>query len=193
MATGAILAGGASSRMGRDKSLLPLNGRTMIEHVIAPVREVCDPLCIVADRADDLRPFGLPVIPDRIRSIGPLGGIHAALHALDADEIVITGCDTPFLSADLLRYILNAPSSAPARVARAADGIHPLCGVYRREALPLIERCIASERLKLLDVLEDLGASIVDITPDLPFYHGDLFLNVNDPERLARVTELFRA
>jgi molybdopterin-guanine dinucleotide biosynthesis protein A len=190
---GAILAGGTSSRMGRDKSLLPVNGRTMIEHVIAPVREVCDPLCIVADRTDDFRVFGLPVIPDLVRNAGPLGGIHAALCALDADEIFVTGCDTPFLSPDLLRYLLNAPADAPARVARASDGIHPLCGVYRREAFPVIERCIGAGRLKLLDVLDSLGASLVDVTPDLPFYHDDLFLNVNDPERLARVTERFRA
>jgi molybdenum cofactor guanylyltransferase len=193
MATGAILAGGASSRMGRDKSLLPLNGRTMIEHVIAPVREVCRELCIVADRTDEFRVFGLPVVPDRVRNAGPLGGIHAALHALDADEILVTGCDTPFLSPDLLRYLMDAPGNAPARVARGPDGIHPLCGVYRREALPVIERCIASGRLKLLDVLEECGASIVDITPDLPFYHDTLFLNLNDPEHLARVTESFRA
>lgn len=178
--------------MGRDKSLLRLNGRTMIEHVIGTMRPVCGSLHLVADNAEIYRFTGIPVIADRIRNSGPLGGIHAALSALDVPEILCSPCDTPLISAPLLRHLCDAADQAPACVARAEDGVHPLCGIYRRSALPVIEECLAGGRFKLVDALDRIGASFVDITPALPFYHPDLFLNVNDPDALARVTELLR-
>ena len=178
--------------MGREKSLLPINGRTMIEHVIATMRPLCGSLCIVGDDTESFRFTGIRVIPDLVQNAGPLGGIHAALTTLGVSEILCSPCDTPLVSTQLLQYIRERADHAPACVARAADGLHPLCGIYRSSALPAIERAIAAGRFKLIDVLQELGAAVVDITPGLPFYHPDLFLNVNDPEGLARVTELLR-
>lgn len=179
--TGAILAGGKSSRMGQDKALLPLRGQPMIRHIATTMQSVVPSLCIVSDHAESFRFLNLPVIPDLVRDAGPMGGIHAALTHLDAPAILISGCDTPFLTAPLFRHLLETPHGAPALIARAADGLHPLCGIYHREALPLIKQFLAAGRLRLLDLLQELGADIVPITPDLPFFRPDLFLNVNDP------------
>jgi molybdopterin-guanine dinucleotide biosynthesis protein A len=89
----------------------------------------------------------------------------------------------------LFRHLLETPHSSPALIARAADGLHPLCGIYRREALPVIERFLASGRLKLLDLLDELDADIATITPDLPFFRPGLFLNVNDTRLLQQLND----
>ncbi len=167
--------------MGRDKALLPLNGKPMIEHVASALRSVLGTVCVVSDRTGDYRFLNLPVIPDVVKNAGPIGGIHAALTTLDAPAVLAAGCDTPFLSPPLFEHMLSAPRRSRALVAGARDGLHPLCAIYRREALPCIERFLADGRLRLLDLLKELRADIVEITPDLPFYHADLFANLNDP------------
>jgi molybdopterin-guanine dinucleotide biosynthesis protein A len=173
--------------MGQDKALLPLNGQPMIQHIAATMQSVVAPVCIVSDRTEPYRFLNLPVIPDLVKDAGPIGGIHAALTTLGAPAVLTAGCDTPFLSTPLFRHLLNAPHTSPALVARADNGLHPLCAVYRREALPLIEQFLRAGRFKLLDLLDELGADIIDISPDLPFYRSDLFVNVNDPSAHLRL------
>jgi molybdopterin-guanine dinucleotide biosynthesis protein A len=166
--------------MGSNKALLPLNGKPMIEHVASTLRNVVPWLTIVSDHADPYRFLNLPIIPDLVRDAGPLGGIHAALSALAAPAVLVVGCDTPFLSVPLLQYLLNTPHTSSAIIARADNRVHPLCGIYHREALPRIGQFLSAGRFKLLELVDELGADIIDITPSLPFYRPDLFTNVND-------------
>jgi molybdopterin-guanine dinucleotide biosynthesis protein A len=175
--------------MGQDKALLPLNGQPMIQHIAATMQSVVAPVCIVSDRTEPYRFLHLPVIPDLVKNAGPMGGIHAALTTLGATAVLTAGCDTPFLSASLLRHLLDAPHASPALVARADDGLHPLCALYHREALGLIEQFLAAGHFRLLDLLDELGADIIDIAPDLPFYRSDLFVNVNHPSAYLRLAD----
>jgi len=172
--------------MGQEKALLPLNGQPMIQQIAAAMRAVVSSVSIVSDRPEQYRFLNLPVIPDLVKDAGPMGGIHAALKSLDTPAVLTTACDTPFLSAPLFQHMLDAPQASPALVARAGDRLHPLCAVYRREALPLIEQFLAAGRFRLLDLLDELGTGIIDISPGLPFYRPDLFLNVNDPASYSR-------
>ena len=128
-----------------------------------------------------------PLMRKTTRREGPIGGIHAGLRRLNVPAVLTSGCQTPFLSASLFRYLLDASHSSPALAARAADGVHPLCGIYRREALPLIEQFLAAGRFKLFGLLDALKADVIDVTPVLPFYHSELFTNVNDPQAHLRV------
>ena len=101
------------------------------------------------------------------------------------DEVFILPCDTPFVSEELIAYVAAFPTNAPARIAAMNGRLHPLCGVYSRACLPTIEEALAAQRYSLHEVLTRLGATVVVLSPELPFYDERLLLNVNDPAALA--------
>src|SRR5687768_14439706 len=98
---GFILAGGASSRMGADKSQLRLGGRTLVERVAHALRPLAARVSVVSSRPD-ASVFGLAVIPDIHESSGALGGLHAALRGCAADWAAVVSCDLPFVTDELL-------------------------------------------------------------------------------------------
>jgi molybdenum cofactor guanylyltransferase len=100
----AILAGGKSSRMGRDKALLPLvdGGAPMLAIVLDRLSAVADDLLVVAVDRERYEPFGARVVPDLYPGGGPLVGIHAAVAHAKHQHCLVVACDMPFLSAPLL-------------------------------------------------------------------------------------------
>jgi molybdenum cofactor guanylyltransferase len=184
--TGIILAGGKSTRMGTNKALLPIRGRPMIESTAATMRKVFQQVCIIADEGDSYRFLGLPVFPDLLRGCGPLGGIHAGLARSSPRGIFALACDTPFISTDLIRFLLSRRGGQAATVARHAGRIHPLCGIYEQRALPVIEESLRAGMFAVHELLDSLKGSYIDITEDLPFYRADCFDNINDSCQFAR-------
>jgi molybdopterin-guanine dinucleotide biosynthesis protein A len=180
--TGAILAGGRSSRMGRNKAHLAVRGIPMIQSVASTLGSIFTRVIVVSDQAQAYQFLGLPVIPDIHKGIGPLGGIHSALTTLDAPAVFVLGCDTPFVSEDLVRYILRYPTRTMVKVAMLEKRIHPLCGIYGRACLPELNACMARGTRKVLSFLENVETTAVPL-PKLLF-PADLLRNINDPATL---------
>src|SRR2546422_10322741 len=142
-ATGFITAGGRSSRMGTDKAWLELGGRAMIEQVIAALAPVTSSLAIVANSPEYAR-LGLPVFADQHTGIGPLEAIRTALANSATSRILLVGCDLPFVTEDLFRFLLNLPEEHQAVVPVGPDGrLEPLCAVYSADLLPVVTNLIA--------------------------------------------------
>jgi len=116
-ASGFVLAGGASKRMGRDKALLPFDGTTLVEHVAKIVCQAVGSapgsVALVGD-PDRLSHLGLPVFPDELPGCGPLSGIYTALKITQTDWNVVVACDMPGVSADVLRALLRCAETADA-------------------------------------------------------------------------------
>jgi molybdopterin-guanine dinucleotide biosynthesis protein A len=141
---GFILVGGASSRMGRDKSQLLFNGHTSIERIATELVAVALPVNLVGAR-QQYRHLSFKNVPDTHPGWGALGGIHAALQACERDWALIVACDLPFVTGRLFeRLAALRGDHADAVVPVQADGRpQPLCALYRREAcLPEAERLI---------------------------------------------------
>jgi molybdenum cofactor guanylyltransferase len=176
----AILAGGNARRFGgRDKSALVVDGRTILERQIAELSTVTPDVRVIR-REDDLVP-----------GCGPLGGLHAALHAAHGDALFLVACDMPFVTAALAAYLLMLAGDADAVVPRTDRGYHPLCAVYGRACLPAVERRLAERRLKMLDLLHDLR--VREVTADELGRFGDcdrLLANVNTPAEYASLEAL---
>jgi molybdopterin-guanine dinucleotide biosynthesis protein A len=181
---GVILAGGKSNRMGTDKALVPLNGKPLIEHVANTLKEVFQRVIIISDRVKAYEFLGLQVFSDIHKDCGPLGGIHAAFVHSGAEAIFVASCDIPFISKELIEYLVHFESKADATVPSFEARIHPLCGLYSRRCLPFIEDSLKNRTFKVLDILKRFHTDVIPITSDLPFYKNDLLLNLNKLEEV---------
>jgi molybdenum cofactor guanylyltransferase len=187
--TGIILAGGASRRMGgRNKAFLELDGRPLIEIVIERVQSVCAEVLIVAGDTGPYAGLGAPLIEDRFRGVGVLGGLHAGLEAASHDLTLVVGCDMPFLNPDLLRAFAGWAEGVDVAVLRQGKQVEPLHAAYRRTCLPAIETAIRAGERRIVSFFPHIRVRYVaqeEITPIDPDLRS--FQNVNTPDEWARV------
>jgi len=163
-AAGFVLAGGESARMGRDKALLEIGGQPLVQRVAALVRSAAGSAAIVGEPAR-YGHLGFPVLADRVRGLGPLGGLLTALEHSGAEWNLVVACDMPALSLALLgRLLQHAETALDARCVAAVSGRgpEPLCAVYHRACLPVVRRAAAEGRLRMTDLLGELGPVPVD-------------------------------
>ncbi|MEJ2592604.1 MAG: molybdenum cofactor guanylyltransferase MobA [Candidatus Thiodiazotropha sp.] len=185
--TAVILAGGRGSRMGGvDKGLVDLNGRPLIEHVIAAIAGQVGALVINANRnLERYRAFGYPVITDSMSDYqGPLAGLLAAMTAVDTDDIVSMPCDGPLLCDDYVARLLRAREQAHAEIAVAHDGrrmqpVHALIPVRLRDSL---QRYLDAGDRKIDLWYARHRVALADFS-DIP----STFVNVNTPEERDRL------
>ncbi len=179
MICGLILAGGRSSRFGREKAAADLGGRPLIAWV-ADVLGRADLLAVNAPPGSAAHGFaqarGLACVPDAPEAEpGPLTGVRAGLRwaaAAGADWLVTAPCDTPFLPSDMVA-VLAAGRSAGGAVALTPAGLQPLCALWPIAALARLEA--EREHAPVRQVLAALQAARV------PFDDDGAFANLNTP------------
>lgn len=181
-ASGFVLAGGASKRMGRPKALLPYQGSTLVEFVAGRVREAVGSVALIGDPLE-FGHLGLAVFGDTIPGCGPAGGILTALQATATDWNLIVACDMPGISTAALRDLLQHTEGARTScVAAAALGgqPEPLCAVYHRRCAPAIAQAIRDKHLKMRDLIGEVGVTTVALAPAV-------LINVNTPSEWAQI------
>lgn len=188
--TAFVLAGGKSSRMGRDKALLQFEGKTLLERALELAGSVTAEVKIVGDPAK-YGTFG-PVISDIYADRGPLGGIHAALANTDTDLNLILATDLPFVAPPFLQYLIA--------IARATDGLvtvaklgkfyEPLCAVYRRGFSGLAQEALVKRENKI-DALftEEITHLLSEEEIVVAGFNPAMFRNLNTPEDVARLKD----
>ena len=177
----AILAGGQSSRMGRDKALLVLNRQRLIDRLVQEFSASCSEVIISAARQDDYKECGVPVVADEFRGIGPIEGIRQSLRFCSSDHVFVCAVDTPFVRREMVQYLAEFISSDyDAIVFRDGDRIHPLCGIYSRTVLPVAQEMISEGRYRLMDLLSRVRTKYADI--DTGRFGSKSLLNINTPE-----------
>ena len=189
-ATGVVLAGGESRRMGRDKLRLIVDGKPLLTRVCLALASCCDERLVVGGYA----PAGARHVPDlRPGRQGPLAGIEAGLLAAQHRAVFVAAGDMPFLTGALAGYLLGLLSGdVPAVVPHYGGRLHPLCAAYEREvrstASAALDRGTRSVR-ELLDTLR----SVRYVREEELRRFGDpglLLLNVNSPEDLDRARKV---
>ncbi len=178
---GFVLAGGRSSRMGRDKALLPFRGGVLIESVAAIVRQAAGDAILVGN-PNLYAGLGFTVIPDLYPGEGPLGGILTALAHSAASWNLVAACDMPDLTEDFLGGLLDRAerSGADALLPAGPSGrLEPLCAVYHSRCRPLLERAFAAGTRKIAEALESVKVARLEVA------EGARFHNINTPEDWA--------
>ena len=181
-AAGFVLAGGMSSRMGRDKALLEFEGETLVARGVRRLGEVCESVQI-AGGAEGLERYGR-VVRDLHAGCGPLGGIVAALQQSAYEWNVFVPVDVPFVPREIwgkmFRERLAQDRPVAAVLARVGGRVQPLCGIYARSCVDVLNRELRERRLKVLDALELAGPVLL-----VDFAEERWFRNVNTPEEFA--------
>ena len=176
-----IVAGGRSSRMGRDKRFLALDGCSMLERMLkktaaVPFREryLCG-----AEESEKLSAlcsaYGLVFVADSRPVAGPLEGIRSGLARLQADYALAVSCDMPLLAYEQLQPLLAAADGALAIIPVAGGRRQPLAGLYHRQILPMVERALEQGENKIGQVIEQVPHKLVELAD------SDAFFNVNTP------------
>ena len=189
---GAVLVGGASQRMGRDKARVEVAGVAAATRLARLLAGICEEVLLVGGNPPADAP-GRRVAD----SEGPacaLRGLVAALGAANTERVLVVATDLVLVTPDLL-LALTAWPEADAVAPRTADGVHPLCALYRRAtALAAASARLEKGELKLQGLLDYLDSSYLEpddvraIDPD-----GTALSNVNTPEDLAAAESLLRA
>lgn len=184
--SGAVLAGGASSRFGQDKALFVWQGRPLVYWVMQSLDGAgIGPCWLVANR--DYPQLSWPVIPDAWPGGDSLSGIHAALQYARTDWVAVVACDLPNLTAGYWQQLLNTcDPGLQAVVARGPGGfLEPLAALYHRMALPAVEERLRQGEYRLQSLLASLETAVIDWTVLEAQFGAQLFLNANRPADLG--------
>ncbi len=152
-----VLAGGASRRMGRDKSLLDVDGQPLIAHVIAQLDPWLAPVLISANAPDKYAFLQRPVIPDAVTGQGPARGIASALAASPRGRNLVVACDIPRIDRALGRSLVQALEGADVAVPVDPQGhLEPLFAAYRRRAAPALRTLLDAGGRRIADAYAGL-------------------------------------
>ncbi|MBI3049598.1 MAG: molybdenum cofactor guanylyltransferase [Acidobacteria bacterium] len=188
--TAAILAGGEARRLGRiDKSALVVGTASILERQLAVLRGLTPHILIVTSDRHGVRPAppGVRVVTDLVPAAGALGGLYTALMEATTDQVLVIGCDMPFLTAAFVTCVVERGREADVAVPRDERGRHPLCASYARRTAAHFRARIEAGELRVGDALQ--GLAVRELGPDelAPFNRdGRLLLNINTPDDYAR-------
>lgn len=189
--TGAVLAGGASRRMGRDKAQLPLNGEPFwLRQARVLQRAGAGTVGVVRQPAQDPLdlPAGIPLWHDAVTDAGPLAGLHAALSQCTTEWLAVAATDMPSLDASWFQWLRGHCRPGCGAMVRHANGDHePLAAIYPRGALAEVTRRLAAGPRSLQSLAEALIAAGQLTSLTLPASDAWRVANWNTPGEAGKV------
>lgn len=182
-ATAIVLAGGKSRRMGRDKALLPIEGRPMIEHVIDQLRPHFTEIIISSSDPEKYAFLGLEIVPDRIPDQGPMMAIASVLARATNDINFVVPCDVPTLPIDLLyRMFRQARLGAEVVVPITDEGRYePLFGIYGARIRGRLDRALDQGMRRIIRIYDDCETRLIAVR------RGEELVNLNTVADYERI------
>ncbi|WP_297096069.1 molybdenum cofactor guanylyltransferase [uncultured Draconibacterium sp.] len=177
-----ILAGGKSKRMGTDKALLELEGKTLLERAI----NLCKPIStelLISSNSDLHAGFNYPVINDEVKNCGPIGGIYSGLKQSNTDWNLVLSVDTAFVDAPFLQFLIENIGDFDAVVPFSEKGGEPLIALYNKSCISKMEELIENGDYRMHNLLKTVNTNWVDAQEYLN-KNKRLFTNLNRPEDL---------
>jgi molybdopterin-guanine dinucleotide biosynthesis protein A len=195
-----VLAGGGSTRFGRDKALVEFAGKPMLARMIELIRNIAQEVKVVAAPAK-YADFGAEIVEDRWPGEGPLGGIVTALlHTREHEPAwewnIIVSCDMPFLTADWMRFLAERAEQSDRQVIlpHSAHGPEPLCACYRTSAGELMRAVFEGGARKVTQALKQVETEVLDERDWKRFDSaGRLFWNMNTAADYADARRIVEA
>ena len=186
-----ILAGGQGSRIGGNKPLRMLAGRTLLDRAIEQARQWSDLVFVaVRDRAQAAGAASYSIVDERGIE-GPLAGLAAALRqaeALGCEGVLTIPADMPFLPPDLAGRLASARGDQRVAIATSGGHLHPVCGLWPTSALQELPGYVSTGNRSLRGFAAVVGYNAVEWPTD----PADPFFNINAIEDLAAAERRLR-
>ena len=194
-----VLAGGKSTRFGRNKAIAELRGKPLLAHVTQTAARVAGEVVVAIGRESSVYEYKrlLPsarIVKDRFRVKAPLVGMVAGFQVMQSEYAAVLSCDTPFVREDILRLLFRKAIRADAAIPKWPNGeIEPLQAVYKvRLAIPAAKSALRLHEFRNVDMIKRLGK--VTYVPVREIKRIDrrliTFFNVNRPMDLRRAEAL---
>ena len=188
-----VLAGGHSKRLGRDKSLLELDGEPLLAREVQRLGALSDDVVVVTNDAPRYESLSLAArfVPDEKPGMGSLMGIYSGLQAVRHAHALVVACDMPFLSVPLLRHMASLAPGYDVVVPRLGSLLEPLHAIYGKSCLPFMEELLDRGERKIVSFFRRVRVRYVN-SAELDRFDPDhlSFVNVNTPQDWVRVQEL---
>lgn len=178
--TAVIFAGGKSSRMEKDKSLLPFGGYpTLTQYQFERLRKYFDKVYISAK--ENKFDFDAELIHDLYEVSSPLAALVSIFETLDINEVFVLSVDAPFVDEKVIgKLVRENKEGLDTVIAQSPGGLQPLCGIYKRSLLPLAKQHLEEDRHRLTVLLKEAESQFVTFDTDRPFK------NLNHPHEYEK-------
>lgn len=185
----AILAGGQSKRMGRDKATIKIGEMELIKHVYSKVQNIFDDIFVVSSHHDSISGIGTPVFRDVLPRGGSLVGIISALLYSRTPHVFVVACDMPFLDSDFIRAMISGIGNEDIIVPKTKAGYEPLHAIYNRTCLSYMLKLIDANRFKIDRIFPFLNVRAVPVEIQNSSQGISVFTNVNTEKDLEHVRD----
>jgi len=187
-----LLCGGCSVRMGRDKGLIEWEGQPLVVRLASLLQGLFEEVLVVTGQGPRYRELlDLPILEDRVKGLGPLGGLYTALLASSNEYNLVAACDMPRLKPELLALLAREIDGSWLIIPQVRGYLEPLPAIYSKRCLPTVEQLLSSGKPKLQELGELVPTKIV---PEGELRKADpkleSFFNLNVPEDLEQIRGL---
>lgn len=180
-----ILAGGKSTRMGRNKAMLELNDRTFIDRISRELGGF-EEVFISAAEKGIYEELNLPVLYDEHHDIGPMEGIYQVLTHASSEYVFVCAADMPFIKKELVQYMAEFISSDfDCYCLVDEDHVHPLCAIYSKRMLPVIEELISKGQYRLMNILNSVRTKYISL--EYTCFEKKVVRNINTKDEYKRL------
>ncbi len=178
--------------MGRDKAVLEIGGKRLIDRLVEGLRRIFPEVLVVANTPGPYEKLGVRVVPDLVPDKGPLGGIYTGTTVAAHPWAFVMACDMPFFNPGLIHHLASLIGDRDA-VVPYTDDWEPLCALYAKTCLSQMEPLIRADDLKVARFFPDVRVRRVEMDELRPYDPEGLSLfNMNTPEEFARAEEWWR-
>jgi molybdenum cofactor guanylyltransferase len=183
--TCAILAGGNSKRMGRDKATLSIGTKPLINRVYDEAKKVFKDIIVISNHHKIIEGLNAPIFKDILPIQTPIAGIVSALLYADTPYVFVLACDMPFVSERSIEYMINKAHGEDLIIPRSKGGYEPLYAIYGRSCIPYLFKLISQNNLKVTDIFPFLSLKVLDENSFFTNNGYSVFTNVNAVDDLT--------
>ena len=188
MSTAVILAGGKSSRMGRDKTQLIYHGKTLLAGAVERFSAGFDRVYLSIGDSEKYPDIKVERVIDLYPGCGPMAGLHAALLKTPDEGVFLAAADLPFSSPEAaLKVIELCGNNASAVIVGDNGKFEPAFGYYKKTLLPFIEECLANGKYRMMQLFDALPCRHVSPAELGELWREDMLDNLNYPEDYERL------